>query len=449
MIVQGPIFQGEGSTVPVESRHILADKAASTGVSVRYEGAATTVTSLDAGHGSGNIGKTPSMPHDSPLLRVNTLGCNEGRMILKELTVVCTTLSQKVESLEEDLKQTKKVYRAAYTKLIIKVKKLEKTVKISKARRKAKIVVSDKEVDLEDPSKQGRISITGASIPVSTASMIDKGKGIMEEAESDLIKTNRQQEQERLGLETASEDYKAVPKLAEARSTKRDAAKELDQGKSKKQKIGESSEPRNKDVEKEYPLSRGILTYMLSAKLLVEGDSEMGKELIRKIFMQVERPKKCSVWKHPLKKDEFTDKPVATNTKSSEEETKAVRKNADAPIIKEWVSDDEEDNVTQPKIVKKIVKPRIVKKEFVKHRQQENTTRKTIKNVDHNRENTHRPRGNQRKWNNMMSQKLGSNFKMFNKACYVKEYSKNDKMGSKPDKNEKRGEAEKSRKQLQ
>nr|GEX35518.1 synaptobrevin, longin-like domain protein [Tanacetum cinerariifolium] len=159
MIVQGLIFQGEGSTVPVESRHILADKAASTGVYVRHEGAATTVTSLDAGHGSGNIGKTPSMPHDSPLLRVSTLGSNEGSMILKELTVLCTTLSQKVESLEEDLKQTKKVYGAAYTKLIIKVKKLEKTVKISKARRKAKIVVSDKEVDLEDPSKQGRSMI--------------------------------------------------------------------------------------------------------------------------------------------------------------------------------------------------------------------------------------------------------------------------------------------------
>nr|GEV64220.1 putative reverse transcriptase domain-containing protein [Tanacetum cinerariifolium] len=40
-------------------------------------------------------------------------------------------------------------------------------------------------------------------------------------------------------------------------------------------------------VEKEYPLSRGILTQMLCAKLLVEEDSEMCRELIRKIFMQV------------------------------------------------------------------------------------------------------------------------------------------------------------------
>nr|GEW23267.1 ribonuclease H-like domain-containing protein [Tanacetum cinerariifolium] len=60
--------------------------------------------------------------------------------------------------------------------------------------------------------------------------------------------------------------------------------------------------------------------------------------------------------------DEFTVKPVVEN-KSSDEETKAARKNTDAPIIKEWVSDDEEKNMTPPKIFKKIVKPSIVKKE--------------------------------------------------------------------------------------
>nr|GEV83145.1 hypothetical protein [Tanacetum cinerariifolium] len=52
--------------------------------------------------------------------------------------------------------------------------------------------------------------------------------------------------------------------------------------------------------------------------------------------------------------DEFHVKLVVEN-KSSEVETKAVRKNPDAPIVEEWVSDDEEENVTQPKIVKKTV----------------------------------------------------------------------------------------------
>ncbi|GJT32841.1 putative reverse transcriptase domain-containing protein [Tanacetum coccineum] len=44
-------------------------------------------------------------------------------------------------------------------------------------------------------------------------------------------------------------------------------------------------------VEKEYPLSRGVLTQMLAAKLLVEQDNEMSRELLRKIFMMAERPR--------------------------------------------------------------------------------------------------------------------------------------------------------------
>nr|GEX70692.1 hypothetical protein [Tanacetum cinerariifolium] len=226
--------------------HVAAETA-STGVDVRHGGAATIVTSLDAGQYSSNIDKTPSIPHDLALLRVNTLRSDEGSMSLQELRVLCTTLSQKVENLEADLKQTKQVYGAAYTKLIMKVKKLEKIVKTGKARRKSKIVVFDDEEEFKDPSKQGRnaakvhtytkrrravntgsdgistasrivsnaeetVSTVGASIPVSTAGMIqevniaavkDKGKCIMEESESVQTKTKRQQEQERLGLETA------------------------------------------------------------------------------------------------------------------------------------------------------------------------------------------------------------------------------------------------------
>ncbi|GJW23423.1 hypothetical protein Tco_0034045 [Tanacetum coccineum] len=82
--------------------------------------------------------------------------------------------------------------------------------------------------------------------------------------------------------------------------------------------------------------------------------------------------------------DEFVNEPVVENCKamSSEEEPKVVRKNDDAPIIEEWVSDDEEEDVSQPKIEKKTVRPSIVKKEFVKSKQQEKTARKTIKQVE-------------------------------------------------------------------
>ncbi|GKB94655.1 ribonuclease H-like domain-containing protein [Tanacetum coccineum] len=79
--------------------------------------------------------------------------------------------------------------------------------------------------------------------------------------------------------------------------------------------------------------------------------------------------------------DKFVNEPVVKNNKamSSEEEPKVVRKNADARIIEEWVSDDEEEDMTQPKIEKKTVRPGIVKKEFVKSKQQEKIARKTVK----------------------------------------------------------------------
>nr|GFB15480.1 hypothetical protein [Tanacetum cinerariifolium] len=85
---------------------------------------------------------------------------------------------------------------------------------------------------------------------------------------------------------------------------------------------------------------------------------------------------------------------IVVENKSSEEETNSARK--DALIIKEWLSDNEEENVSQPKLEKKIVRPSIIYKEFVKPRQQEKTARKTVKKVEHNRKNTHTPRGNQR-----------------------------------------------------
>ncbi|GJZ01935.1 putative reverse transcriptase domain-containing protein [Tanacetum coccineum] len=96
-----------------------------------------------------------TLPHDLPLPRVHSLRSDEGSMTLYELTVLCTTLSKKVESLESDLKQTKLTYGAAFTKLIMKVKRLEKEVKLHKAKRRAKIVMFDDEDAEKDTSKQG------------------------------------------------------------------------------------------------------------------------------------------------------------------------------------------------------------------------------------------------------------------------------------------------------
>ncbi|GJU73220.1 putative ribonuclease H-like domain-containing protein [Tanacetum coccineum] len=77
--------------------------------------------------------------------------------------------------------------------------------------------------------------------------------------------------------------------------------------------------------------------------------------------------------------DEFVNKPVFENRKSDEEVSKVVRKSDDSPIIEDWVSDSEEENVSQTKTEKKTVKPSIAKIEFVKPKQQEKTARKTVK----------------------------------------------------------------------
>ncbi|GKE93482.1 hypothetical protein Tco_1574577 [Tanacetum coccineum] len=106
--------------------------------------------------------------------------------------------------------------------------------------------------------------------------------------------------------------------------------------------------------------------------------------------------------------DEFVNKPTVENRKSDEEVSEIVRKNNNAPIIEEWVSGSEDENVSQTKTVKKTVKPSIAKIEFLKPKHQEKTIRKTVKQAEKHRQNTHSPRGNQRNWNNMMSQRLGT-----------------------------------------
>ncbi|GKB04936.1 hypothetical protein Tco_0833131, partial [Tanacetum coccineum] len=57
---------------------------------------------------------------------------------------------------ENDLQQTKKVYSSALIKLIMRVKKLEHRVKTWQPKRRARVILSDTEEDLEDPSKQER-----------------------------------------------------------------------------------------------------------------------------------------------------------------------------------------------------------------------------------------------------------------------------------------------------
>ncbi|GJT96551.1 hypothetical protein Tco_1092069 [Tanacetum coccineum] len=502
IIVQGQTVQGEGSTHPVESHYtpIIApstsqqlisqtyrrttrqgfvvpqprfpthtyveDEAIFFGENDRMVRAATTVSSLEAGHDIGNINRTQSMatppatgslrtslagdpgchitirdtpnhtrsemvftmPNDLPLLRVNTLGSDEGSMQHKELMELCTKLSKRLTSLEKEVKMTKQTYGAAYTTLITKVKKLEQKLKsrpsVSKIRR---LVISSDKEDLVDehPSKQGRkiaeidqdegitlvqvdvetqgrygddmefdtsvfeeqevflaakdvtttkkevstaarvstagTEFTTTSVAVSTASPTrsndgsaaktlvyirrsaekDKGKSIMQEFEQPRKIKKRVQ----IFNTVYKEVHTFVPIGTEVESerTKRAEADELSQEELQQMMIIVPEQGMNVEalqteddleklwslvkekfnlteliddkervlwvelkrifepytgmdiymlVEREYPLLRGTLTLMLVAKLLVEQDNEMSRELLRKIVMQAERPRR-------------------------------------------------------------------------------------------------------------------------------------------------------------
>ncbi|GKF02977.1 hypothetical protein Tco_0029900, partial [Tanacetum coccineum] len=95
--------------------------------------------------------------------------------------------------------------------------------------------------------------------------------------------------------------------------------------------------------------------------------------------------------------EEFVNEPIVSEptvkkhvvetseAKASADKPKVVRKNNGAPIIKDWVSDIEEENVSQTKIEKKTTKPSFVKIDFVKAKQTNKTDRKIAKQVEHNR----------------------------------------------------------------
>ncbi|GKA59394.1 hypothetical protein Tco_0758707 [Tanacetum coccineum] len=148
------------------------------------------------------------------LMGVQLLGSDEGSLTLNELTVLYTTLSKKVKDLQNDLKQTKLTYGAAYTKLILRVKKLEHKVKASKSRRRARVIISDNEEDLEDSYKQGRIIAEidqNPSISLPTELVEDFGSG--EKGEKEISTAN-------ISVSTAS----AIPKVSTAGVSTTEAA---------------------------------------------------------------------------------------------------------------------------------------------------------------------------------------------------------------------------------
>ncbi|GJU81972.1 ribonuclease H-like domain-containing protein [Tanacetum coccineum] len=115
----------------------------------------------------------------------------------------------------------------------------------------------------------------------------------------------------------------------------------------------------------------------------------------------------------PLKADkEWKEKFFHPANHVRVEEPKKARDNIDAPIIEDWVSDDEEEAESTPKVEKKI--PIATKEASINN---DKPSRRTIRYAELYR--SQRPRGNQRGWNGQKTDQLGCNFVFHNKACFI------------------------------
>ncbi|GJY70264.1 hypothetical protein Tco_0473967 [Tanacetum coccineum] len=91
-------------------------------------------------------------------------------------------------------------------------------------------------------------------------------------------------------------------------------------------------------------------------------------------------------------------------------------------VFESPISDSEDENETEFK--SKQIKLSFAKTKFVKSNEHVKTPRESVKKVENKkqakypRKNSQSLRGNQRNWNNLMTQKLGSIFEFKNKACY-------------------------------
>nr|GEV51765.1 hypothetical protein [Tanacetum cinerariifolium] len=96
-------------------------------------------------------------------------------------------------------------------------------------------------------------------------------------------------------------------------------------------------------------------------------------------------------------------------------ETNPIKKNSfSPPIIEDSISDDESEVEFEPKVKDKTVRPSIEKIKFVKPASEK------VERVETPKQHKHYPRGNQRNWNNLMSQRLGRN------KCYLTDYEDYD-----------------------
>ncbi|GJX97637.1 ribonuclease H-like domain-containing protein [Tanacetum coccineum] len=134
-------------------------------------------------------------------------------------------------------------------------------------------------------------------------------------------------------------------------------------------------------------------------QLTVENFENSSKNISKLLDCQiVDKCKTEEFVNEPIVSESTVKKPIVetSKAKASTDKPKAVKKNNCAPIIEDWVSDSEKEDVPQAKKEKKTVKSSFAKIQFVKSKEQVKSHRKTINHVNQNRQNTHIPKGNKR-----------------------------------------------------
>nr|GEV24834.1 ubiquitin hydrolase [Tanacetum cinerariifolium] len=114
----------------------------------------------------------------------------------------------------------------------------------------------------------------------------------------------------------------------------------------------------------------------------------------------------------------YGNKPIEVVTQTSSVKiSEPVKENNGAQLIKDWESNEEDEVESPHEIERKTVASNVDKVEVDIHKQNVKPARRPVKYAEMYR--TQRPRGNQRNWNNLKFHQLGSNFVMYNKACYA------------------------------
>nr|GEU80820.1 retrotransposon Orf1 [Tanacetum cinerariifolium] len=155
--------------------------------------------------------------------------------------------------------------------------------------------------------------------------------------------------------------------------------------------------------------SSKILSKLLDSQIMDKCKTGLGYNAVPPPYTRNFMPPKLDLVYPSL--DDFVDvnesvveKPIVESN-----EPKTVRNENGALIIKDWVFESKEED--EPKI--QTIKPNFTKIEFVKPK----INRKPVEQI---RQDTYRSlRGNKRNWNQQMSQKLESDFEIFNKSCHV------------------------------